>query len=1056
MERSLQLLLGVQQAVAEAAAAPEASASVASLGALLHTLNTQQEAWGQWWGEAERLGLPTVERLTSCCKEACCMRLLESSPAAIIEVSVEARRLKKLYENRPSHAFKSSVRQLRRFRRTGALRGDASTKSNAANRQRLTRRELTNEMLQRDKDGYFMRTRRGWRKAYLAAQLPNLRKAGCCVNGCAALLHTSKKLLYSLKGGLFQQLGLLTHRPHGSRRGLPTFDELPSKECCQRGCLSLMCQRPGYTAQQHVRYKGADTESKRLDVVLSFLWDPAVGRIMPWCNTSLYLAYGISGYRCDAARGFLADEESALAYTREGTARRAHGNEGREPWNIWPEEKRRKCLEHFDIYTTGRPEDHGLRPAESRITGIPSFMRHFLSKNPEFVGRVKKTAYRSHIMKYLKKHGKTLFSWGSDHNIGSESLAINDRWRWRSMLWKKASHTLNAAIADHASEDKLAELRRIAQEREDDLREAAAALDAHVKPDTDIRGCMGIMLDTVVAQERRVRDYLCQVTCMNTVVDDKSAIELYHMAMQRQDFEAFYNQFNGQVNLLNNRLSAYITPPYASPKNGSVICWELFLDGVQWLRTSDRVRITNFDGGPLNKCQEVSVHFQQFLVDSGLVDCSLVQFFWKYKGKSAADVWFGAVQTLLKVAAVVVGPHDLARLVESMSWGMAEAMKNKGMVLEPTAFPTWKAYFLGMYNDLANLTCTDFHFVCCSGDLSNIPDVPLGLPGWAAGMGLRSLLEHFASPKAGWAGFRRLPDTVKVELPVWNVSPTYVPMETAQQDNYTVGTLEKLGPLCELAFSRDGVKSQLDAMGKLNGVDRQYVTFPGGYDYMKTGGMQADGTHLTRPRNRIADSLPTTAGFHKPEAAVNAIDGRPTAFVPAEDDDDESITPRLPTQVEGETGQAFPLDKVGEKCYAGVKQYVDDNLDINVHAEGHEFIEAVVLAVSGKTLETLIHDKITDRDQIKAIKSALRNLRRGELAGVAIKKPPEPKNFKALYIEARTDQILLADPSQARGAARKTATTEWKAKGKDPRSRELVAARDHPDLQARAEQLATA
>ena len=135
------------------------------------------------------------------------MRLLESSPAAIIEVSVEARRLKKLYENRPSHAFKSSVRQLRRFRRTGALRGDASTKSNAANRQRLTRRELTNEMLQRDKDGYFMRTRRGWRKAYLAAQLPNLRKAGCCVNGCAALLHTSNKLLYNLKGGLFQRLG---------------------------------------------------------------------------------------------------------------------------------------------------------------------------------------------------------------------------------------------------------------------------------------------------------------------------------------------------------------------------------------------------------------------------------------------------------------------------------------------------------------------------------------------------------------------------------------------------------------------------------------------------------------------------------------------------------------------------------------------------------------------------------------------------------------------------------------------------------------------------------
>ena len=91
------------------------------------------------------------------------------------------------------------------------------------------------------------------------------------------------------------------------------------------------------------------------------------------------------------------------------------------------------------------------------------------------------------------------------------------------------------------------------------------------------------------------------------------------------------------------------------------------------------------------------VHYQQFLVDTGMVDCALVQFYWRYKGKSEADSWFGVVRAALSMVSVIVGPHDLARMIASMPAEARDAAEhNSCLVLEPTANPHMKAFWKAM------------------------------------------------------------------------------------------------------------------------------------------------------------------------------------------------------------------------------------------------------------------------------------------------------------------------------------------------------------------------
>ena len=110
------------------------------------------------------------------------------------------------------------------------------------------------------------------------------------------------------------------------------------------------------------------------------------------------------------------------------------------------------------------------------------------------------------------------------------------------------------------------------------------------------------------------------VTINNTTIDDATAIELPHQSTERKVFEAFYIGLNGQVNELSNLLSAYLTPAYAASKSASLVVWETFLEAVRALRDSDRVKVVNMDGGPLNKAVETAVHFPQLMVDTGFYD----------------------------------------------------------------------------------------------------------------------------------------------------------------------------------------------------------------------------------------------------------------------------------------------------------------------------------------------------------------------------------------------------------------------------------------------------
>ena len=362
------------------------------------SIRTTYEEAIQRLGEEE--GLPKLGRLTSCCKGGCCLRLLQESPEDVLQMTKEAKRLKDLYETRPAHAQRSSVRKaLKRMRRSGGggrgLRGDASTKGTVTNRQTLVTR-VTEEAARQDRQGYFQRTRRGWRKAYLSLMLPALLRADVCVQGCATLLHCSKKMFYQLKGGLLIELGLLQKGHHGSRSGLPSWARLAEHTCCDKRCLQAIPLR--HLQEQHEKWKaciGEGCEKERFETLCEFLWDPTQGRLSSRCKESLRLQLGVTGHRVEAVRAALSSEERK--------AKREHGNRNERPWNAWPEERVRAVLQHFDIYTLGRPEDSTIRPVETRIRGIPDLLRHLVSKNPGLASIVKKSSYRRHVVGYLKK-----------------------------------------------------------------------------------------------------------------------------------------------------------------------------------------------------------------------------------------------------------------------------------------------------------------------------------------------------------------------------------------------------------------------------------------------------------------------------------------------------------------------------------------------------------------------------------------------------------------------------------------------------------------------------
>ena len=602
----------------------------------------------QWAGALADLraqGLPPTRKLR-CCGSWCCLQLLLGSPDATMEIATEAKRLKDLYFERPAHASKAFVRRIRLKRRRRGVRIDATTTGRAAGaaavRARTSRRSVREDLLVHDVDGYFQATRRRWRKAYLSAQLPVLMNAGVCIAACTALLHCSNDMLYAPKRGLLHAHPELFKRPHGNRIGLPSLDTLPGAACCSRKCLQSMTGE--HIRAQHEQWKDADTNTKRFNLAARMVWDEGFGRVSSRCFRSFYLQLGWTRERYTSVVSMVVEGVRNLQ-------RASHGLAGRRPWNAWPEELVRTVIQHFDTHTLSRPEDHGVRPTDARITSIPDLLRDLHERHPELRSTVKKTAYRRRITQYLGKAGKVLFSNGTDHSVGLEAIELNNKWKTASVLYKTAHYNLqNAQRAaapagdtdDVLRRERLRELTELVTERKAELDLAAKALDDYKQPDLDVRANMATKADITATLERRRRgaeqlqdasersEALAGcVTLMYTVVDDKAAFELTHVGTQRKFIEAYYIGFNGNVNIHSGLMAGYLTPPYASSKSGDTVAWELFLDAVRTLRKSDRVKITNADGGPLNKSKTVFIHMQQFMVDAGLVDISIINFYWK-------------------------------------------------------------------------------------------------------------------------------------------------------------------------------------------------------------------------------------------------------------------------------------------------------------------------------------------------------------------------------------------------------------------------------------------
>ena len=145
---------------------------------------------------------------------------------------------------------------------------------------------------------------------------------------------------------------------------------------------------------------------------------------------------------------------------------------------------------------------------------------------------------------------------------------------------------------------------------------------------------------------------------------------------------------------------------------------------------------------------------------------SVHSYFIQYKGKGPADGRFGAVKALLALTALVVGEDDLARMCQEIPRNAAASRKDEALVMNPMGLSDTNAHFKARYNDLKGKDNLNIHFFAASGDLSNIPEIPLGLPGKWTGMTLRSLLADLCCPTPGWIGCKVAPDPVEEHHPV--------------------------------------------------------------------------------------------------------------------------------------------------------------------------------------------------------------------------------------------------------------------------------------------------
>ena len=128
----------------------------------------------------------------------------------------------------------------------------------------------------------------------------------------------------------------------------------------------------------------------------------------------------------------------------------------------------------------------------------------------------------------------------------------------------------------------------------------------------------------------------------------------------------------------------------------------------------------------------------------------------------------------------------------------------------------------------------------------------------------------------------------------------------------------------------------------------------------------------------------------------------------------------------GQTGEAFPLGFIGEKCRTGVVKYNDANRDITRQARGHEFLAAIVHGVSGKTLARVARNykRIDDPAERAAIKAALSQLKLRRFPGMEIT-APRASTLQGLYEAEQATTLMGHDSNLSRQAAKSAAKEQW-------------------------------
>ena len=119
-------------------------------------------------------------------------------------------------------------------------------------------------------------------------QLPRLLVAGFCTGSCATLLGVSTWFFAKHCADLLDDIAGLAGRPrrrkHGSRKGLPSLEELGKTKCCDRECLLLFTAAD--ISAQFEEWRSAETRDSQIELLLTHLIDRTTGRLSGRCAAS--------------------------------------------------------------------------------------------------------------------------------------------------------------------------------------------------------------------------------------------------------------------------------------------------------------------------------------------------------------------------------------------------------------------------------------------------------------------------------------------------------------------------------------------------------------------------------------------------------------------------------------------------------------------------------------------------------------------------------------------------------------------------------------------------